>query len=413
MATGITQRHSLSCTRKGRCSCPYDAWIFDANAVTKSGKRGAKVRRTFGTHAEAKAWRSKASGIAKRRSRTTAPVATLKQACEEWLGECERGEARSRKKTAFKPATLRGYRRSLETYVFPDLGARRLDEITRRDLQALVKRLNGQGLAGSTVRNTIVPLMRLFHEHRDELDDPTIGLDLPEPGGRRERAASPAEAAKLLAALPLEDRALWAVAFYAGPRLGELRALRAGNVDPQRSVSITHGWDVKEGEILPKSKAGVRLIPVPALLRVELAAHVERTGRSGDDLLFGRTRSAPFTDSHMRKRARKAWANTCQCGHVASEHHDDACDECECDGFAALEPIGFHECRHSYSSYLDAAGISEVRADRYMGHSNYSMRARYTHQLEAQLAEDAQRLNEYLVGAAAGKIVPMNERRSA
>jgi integrase len=79
-----------------------------------------------------------------------------------------------------------------------------------------------------------------------------------------------------------------------------------------------------------------------------------------------------------------------------------------------VRPIGFHECRHSYSSFLDAAGVSEVRADRYMGHSNYSMRARYTHQLEAQLAEDAQRLDDYLRGAAAGKVVLLDaERRSA
>jgi integrase len=59
------------------------------------------------------------------------------------------------------------------------------------------------------------------------------------------------------------------------------------------------------------------------------------------------------------------------------------------------------------SSYLEAAGISAVRADRYMGHSSSSMRARYTHQLEAQLAEDAETLNAYLVAGAAGKVVPL------
>ena len=68
-------------------------------------------------------------------------------------------------------------------------------------------------------------------------------------------------------------------------------------------------------------------------------------------------------------------------------------------------PIGLHECRHSYSSYLDAAGVSEARADRYMGHSNRSIAARYRHQLDGQLAEDAARLEEYLAGAAAGKVV--------
>lgn len=48
-----------------------------------------------------------------------------------------------------------------------------------------------------------------------------------------------------------------------------------------------------------------------------------------------------------------------------------------------------------------------------MGHSNYSMRARYTHQLEAQLAEDAQRLDGYLTGAAVGKVVPLDAERRA
>lgn len=56
------------------------------------------------------------------------------------------------------------------------------------------------------------------------------------------------------------------------------------------------------------------------------------------------------------------------------------------------------------------AGISETRADRYMGHSNPSVQARYRHQLEGQLAEDAERLDAYLAGAVAGKVVPLTGR---
>jgi hypothetical protein len=59
------------------------------------------------------------------------------------------------------------------------------------------------------------------------------------------------------------------------------------------------------------------------------------------------------------------------------------------------------------SSYLDAAGISETRADRYMGHSNPSVANRYRHALDGQLAEDARRLNEYLTGAVSGKVVSL------
>ncbi|MBA2643552.1 MAG: hypothetical protein H0U82_11600, partial [Actinobacteria bacterium] len=45
------------------------------------------------------------------------------------------------------------------------------------------------------------------------------------------------------------------------------------------------------------------------------------------------------------------------------------------------------------------------RADRYMGHSNPSVQARYRHQLPGQLEEDARRLDNYLTGTAAGKVV--------
>jgi integrase len=77
------------------------------------------------------------------------------------------------------------------------------------------------------------------------------------------------------------------------------------------------------------------------------------------------------------------------------------------DAWAELERVTLHECRHSYSTYLDAAGVSETRADRYMGHANPSVANRYRHQLEGQLAEDAARLDAYLSGAAAGEVVQL------
>jgi len=106
-----------------------------------------------------------------------------------------------------------------------------------------------------------------------------------------------------------------------------------------------------------------------------------RTGRRGDELVFGRTPHAPFTPSFVQDKADDAWAE--------------------------LERVTLHECRHSYSTYLDAAGVSETRADRYMGHANPSVANRYRHQLEGQLAEDAARLDAYLSGAAAGKVVQL------
>lgn len=102
-------------------------------------------------------------------------------------------------------------------YVLPDLGAVRLADLRPEDLQALVDRLVGQGLSGSKVRNVVVPLMALYRRHRREVPvDPTDGLDLPAPGGRRERAAAAAEALALIEALPTDLQALWATACFGG-----------------------------------------------------------------------------------------------------------------------------------------------------------------------------------------------------
>jgi integrase len=61
--------------------------------------------------------------------------------------------------------------------------------------------------------------------------NPTTGLELPAVRGRRDRIATPEQAAQLLNALRAGDRAVWAVALYAGLRRGELMALRWQDID--------------------------------------------------------------------------------------------------------------------------------------------------------------------------------------
>src|SRR5215210_2852897 len=92
----------------------------------------------------------------------------------------------------------------------------------------------GAGADASTVRNALMPLRAICRRAVSRGDlavNPTTDLDLPAVEGRRERIASPEEAARLLAALPARDRALWATAMYGGLRRGELQALAWEQVD--------------------------------------------------------------------------------------------------------------------------------------------------------------------------------------
>jgi integrase len=213
--------------------------------------------------------------------------------------------------------------------------------------------------------------------------------------GARERVASAAEAAGLLAALPDEDRALWATAFYAGLRRGELRGLRWDDVDEAVTIiHVRHGWDDVEGEIAPKSKKGTRKVPVAAALRLQLLEHKARTGRRGSDLVFGGTASEPFTPTHVRARALGAWAATAVGAFLRRERLP-----------VELEPIGLHECRHTFVSLGFDAGLTLERIGDYVGHSSTYMTDRYRHLLDGHEAEAAGVPDAYLqqrTGAHAG-----------
>lgn len=114
--------------------------------------------------------------------------------------------------------------------------------------------------------------------------NPTTNPDLPANEVEEVTPVPPAAVAKLLAALPQEERAVWATAVFGGLRSGELRAIRWKYIDLDEGVmTVLRAWG-DEDEGAPKSKAGVRRVPIVPQLHGYLAAHKTATGRDGDDL---------------------------------------------------------------------------------------------------------------------------------
>jgi integrase len=354
-----------------------------------SARDGKQIRRSFPTLAAAKGWRRDALAAVAGGKMRAPTAATVADEVSAWTARADRGEVRTRGGRPYKPAVLRLYRRDLEVYVVPVLGAVRLSQLRRREVQALVDDLAGRGLSGSRVRGVVNALRAVLRRplHDDELlTDPTGRLELPENSRPRDRAASPAEAADLLAALPTGQRALWAVAFYAGLRRGELRGLRWSDVDDAvTEIRVQRGWDEVEGAIAPKSAKGIRRVPVAGALRLVLLEHRARTGRRGDDLVFGRTATEPFTPTHVRKLALKAW----EAENV--RRREEERDE--------LVPIGLHECRHTFVSLMVAAGRSLAEIGDYVGHSSQWMTDAYRHLLDGARADAADALDALLTNA--------------
>jgi len=376
MAAGIRTRHGRRCrsAEGGRCDCKngpsYEAWVF-------SSRDGKKIRKTFGTLAEARGWRADAEGAVRKRTLRAPTTTTVAEAAEAWLEGARNGTVRKRSGDRYKPSALRGYERSLRLRVKPALGHARLADVTRGDVQALVDGLLGDELDPSTIRNTLNPLQAIYRRAlaRERVAvNPTIGLEIPAARGRRDRIAAPGEGAALIEALPPDDRAVWATAMYAGLRRGELRGLRWCDIDLQKGiVRVERGWDDADGEIEAKTRAGRRSVPILARLRRELAAHKLRTGRSDDDLVFGTTETVPFEPSTVRRRAIAAW------------------------GKKDLESIGLHEARHTFASLLIAAGVNAKALSTYMGHASVTITYdRYGHLMPGNEEEAAGLADAYL-----------------
>jgi integrase len=366
MATGIRRRHSKGCPARdgGRCRCKagFEASVYVA-------REGRKVRKTFERESEAKAWRAEASTAAGAGKLRTPSRLTVEQAAWLWLEAARTGAVRDRSGNAYKPGTLREYGRSLRLRILPEFGAHRLTALRRVDLQAFVDRELAAGPAASTIANALNPLQAIYrHALRRELVaiNPTRDLDLPAANGRRERIASAAEAARLIEALPAEDRALWATAFYAGLRRGELRALAWADVDLGRSeIRVERAWDDREGPQAPKSEAGRRTVPILAVLRDFLDALKIGSGRDGEDLVFGVSASEPFSPSTIRDRAARAWKRANKAEREAAEKSERKP--------VPLDPITLHECRHTFASLLIDAGVNAKAIQTFMGHATIQM----------------------------------------
>lgn len=338
------------------------------------------VRRTFPTLAAAKAWRADALSARHRGDLRAPSRLTVRDAAKAWLAGARNGTIRNRSGDRYKPSAIRTYEIALKHRVIPALGSCRLSELRRVEVQDFSDGLLRDGLDPSTIRNTLMPLRALYRRHMARGDvalNPTTALELPAVRGRRDRIVSPAEAADLIAALVIDDRALWATALYAGLRLGELRALRWEDVDlATGKIRVERSWDREAGAVEPKSRAGRRTVPVPAVLRDHLDEHRIRADRDTGLVFTARTTDGPFDPSTVMARARSAW------------------DEAE------LQAITLHEARHTFASLMIAAGVNAKALSTYMGHASVTITYdRYGHLMPGNEGVAADLLDAYLARA--------------
>jgi integrase len=213
--------------------------------------------------------------------------------------------------------------------------------------------------------------------------NPMDGLELPAVRGRRDRIATPEQAARMIEAMPAERRAPWALAFYSGPRLGEVRGLRWADIDFDAGIiNIERSWCNRSAQMVePKSRAGRRRVPMAGRLRQLLLEHRMQSAWSSDTDLVVTNRYGNPPSANTLANYRRAWK----------------------DLKGVPTDLGMHEARHTYASLMIAAGVGPKALCEFMGHSSITTTLDlYGHLFPGAHAEAALALDAYL-DAQAGR----------
>ncbi len=308
-----------------------------------------------------------------------------------------------------KPSTLRDHRSLLaepgQAYrrgagrsrglILAALGDRPAREVTTREVEDLLRSIASTGVAPRTVNKARQLICATFNygmrpstyglasnpaqhaDRRREPDAAPLAFYSPEQiealaralaDGAQRDPTRPALSVGEVAARGLEDAQdaeVIRVAAYAGLRRGELVALRWRDVDFVGRKIIVRRAVSGETELRSTKSRRAREVPLPD----QAGAALERLSRRGeftgaDDYVFANRFGRRLDPSALRRRFERA---------------RDA---------AGLEPLRFHDLRHTYGSLLVAGGIDLPSVKAAMGHLHLSTTERYLHARPAgELAE--------------------------
>jgi integrase len=379
---GVFARHQDRCrvTTGGdpktcNCSPSYYGVVWD-----RAARKQRKTRRFRGVTEARNARKDLADALARGTALSVAGP-KLADARDQFVVAARDGIALNKWGRRYRRSAWKDLEGSLNSV--PDaLARRRLGDITRGDVQRLVDDMTRTGSSGSRVRSVVNALRSLYRwaQDRDLVGhDPAANVRLPAMDAKpRDRVATPAEFAQLLAAAKPEDAIAWALAGYATARKQEIRVLDWAHVDLKLGA-VELAAD-EEGR---KPGGSWRVVPLVQPLAKRMRELWIAQGRPTKGKVCPPRQYAPsgmLDLGYIQERVHREWRAL------------------------GLEPIGLHESRHTAATWLDHAGVSPKVASTLMGHktpeyqpgaASITLR-RYTHTLPGELERARDQLDRFL-----------------
>jgi len=359
-----------------------------------AGKRKYASRLVKGTKRDAAAALRELEGARDRGLSADGLSMTLNQYLDGWLRDVAPLRLRER--------TVRDYTYTLDRYVRPALGEKKLARLTPSDVQQMVKDLAGRGLTRtvklthSTLSSALSQAVRLNLIQ----DNPCRRVELPR---QRRREASAMEGSEIRAFLKAVSgtryEAVFVVMVGTGMRPSEVLGLGWEDVDLDagslrvRRVLELRGCSqrMREGRDPfeePKTEAGRRVVDLPPPV---VAAQRGRRARQGEQRLLAGSRYCDpyglvFTGDTGRPLG---WAN------LRAKHFKPALKR------AGIPEGSFraYDLRHTFATQAIKAGTSPRELQERMGHSDINVTlGTYVHPLSEQRQETTDKIAARVFG---------------
>ena len=389
----IKKFHLAGCPR-GACEC---LWCLDFRPL---GLYGPRQRLRFKTKKAAEQFLAEnQTKVARGEYVEPAKIPTFAAAAEVWLAA----------KADRRPAHVADLRSRLNQHLLPRFGSERLDRISVAAVERLRDQLRQAKYAPRTINSTLRIVAAVFRaaiRRGEALRNPVDRIERAfmaarelKPGEETvsnddtvspDAVLSPGEIRALLAATtPGLYRTLFTMAALTGARSGELLALRWGDLEtPNEGPSYVYirrtvSWARVQGEEIrpryypPKTKAGLRRIPLPAELAMALRAWKLQCPPTPEELVFPAADRRPIRRSNALRYG--LWPALRRAG---------------------LRRVNMHSLRHSFASALIMGGAAVTEVQSLLGHASRAITLRiYSHWFQTVDSGAVARLGQVILGS--------------
>ena len=316
---------------------------------------------------------------------------TFREFKDNWLEKYANGEVR--------PTTLDQYKSLYKNHIMPYLGDKKLSQIGVEDIQGFKSKLQEKGLGGQMVKHNLRLVRQMLNHAVDWgylVNNPAKKVRYPSlPKGDKqmeENVLEPANVRLFLEHAPEKWKPFFLVAIVGGMRIGELIAMKWGNLDWNRGqYFVRETWHrPKKGRPAyldePKTVSSIAPVDLTPICLDAVKVHQSRQAaeklKAGEkyqdqDLIFATVTGGLLHDINIVQRVFKPALK----------------------GAGLRTAMRFHDLRHTTASLLIDQGESPKYVQKQLRHASIDITFdRYGHLFPDTNKEAAKRLDAALFG---------------